>query len=210
MPSDLLEYSHRVAGRGGSRPGRGRHPMEVPSVADAIPLPFEPEETWRPVIGYEGLYEVSDHGRVRRVAIGKGSRPGKILHYGMSKGYRSVALYRERQRRFYVHRLVAEAFIGSRPAGYECNHKNGDKLDNRPANLEWLTQAENLQHAIRNGLVARKYFGEEHPQAKITAADAAEIRRLRGVLSQKVIAARFGITDSRVGQIQRGQGWNDS
>jgi hypothetical protein len=187
--------------------------MEVPSMADAIPLPFEPEEAWRPVVGYEGLYEVSDHGRVRRVAAGGGARVGRILRFGMSahpgedasKGYRTVVLYQSgKPRRFKVHLLVAGAFLGTRPAGHECNHKNGVKTNNRLSNLEWITKQANMQHAFRLG-ITQPIRGECHPAAKLTAAQVAEIKRLTGVESAESIAGRFGVTSHHVNRIRRGE-----
>ena len=110
-------------------------------------------EIWKAVVGYEGSYEVSNHGRVRsldRVAIrfykstGK-ERPypivGKVLKMPTNdEGYRSVCLSgRERK----VHRLVADAFLGERPLRYEIDHINNDRTDNRIMNLEYVSSREN-------------------------------------------------------------------
>src|SRR4051812_22777189 len=104
-------------------------------------------ERWLPVVGCEGWYEVSDLGRVRRIRPGPSTKIGRLLIPSSNyqrRGELSVVLStgepggRGRRVRS-VHRLVAEAFIGSRPRGYDLNHKNGEITDNRPENLEYVT-----------------------------------------------------------------------
>ncbi len=104
------------------------------------------QEEWRQVVGFP-QYEVSSLGRVRR-----GERIRKLhTSKAFTSGYPSVTLCTSgKLRTFKVHRLVAAAFIG--PAlGLEVNHKNFDKADNRPANLEYVTRLENATHAALNG-----------------------------------------------------------
>lgn len=103
-------------------------------------------ETWRPVRGYEGLYQVSDYGDVRSFCSGK-VRYMKKTKY--SNGYEYLHLYRDGKSRHYrVHRLVWEAFNGSIPDGYEIDHVNGVKDDNRLANLRVVTPKENNHNPI--------------------------------------------------------------
>ncbi len=107
-------------------------------------------EQWRPVVGYEGWYEVSDHGRVKRVRKGHRTRVGFILRPKIAHGYEQVGLTRDAvQRWFSVHRLMMAAFVGPCPAGKEVNHKNGVKADNRLCNLEYVTHKENMRHAVK-------------------------------------------------------------
>ena len=98
-------------------------------------------ETWKPVKGYEGLYEVSNLGKV------KGLRANKVLH-GMPRmhGYLAVWLYKDGQPRKQesIHRLVAEAFCENPYGKPEVNHINENKTDNRASNLEWVTRKENV------------------------------------------------------------------
>ena len=121
-------------------------------------------EQWKPVVGYEGLYEVSDHGRVRSLdkevksaVCRKGSRirRGKILQpVRTPKGYLTAALYRNgkaSRKRQYVHRLVLEAFTGPCPEGMECRHIDGDSQNNNHSNLQWSTHKENCQDKIDHG-----------------------------------------------------------
>jgi len=106
------------------------------------------QEIWKDIPGYEGLYQVSDHGRVRN---GKGRvlRPNRMTH-----GYYCVHLYNggKRGRRvFTVHRLVAQAFVVNPENMAEVNHKNFDRADNRVNNLEWVSRSGNVSHAIAGG-----------------------------------------------------------
>lgn len=119
-------------------------------------------EEWRTVVDYEGIYEVSNHGQVRRV--GKAARHGKGRGGGarvghvrkpqeIRGGYLSVQLWRDgRQAGHLIHRLVATAFLGPIPADQEVNHRDGNKRNNAVGNLEYLTHADNSKHAYRTGL----------------------------------------------------------
>lgn len=116
-------------------------------------------EIWKPVIGYEGIYEISNIGRVKSLQRQKYKNPthiipGKIrplqLH---SNGYYSIMLCKNGiTKRVHIHRLVASAFIPN-PAGHSTvNHINYDRKDSRVENLEWCSQQQNILHATkRNG-----------------------------------------------------------
>ena len=119
-------------------------------------------ETWKPVQGYEGYYEVSDYGRVRRldnlVATGiKHSEQrrvqGRVLKLHTKRnGYLTVDLSKgSKVTTVSVHKLVANAFIPKKVGQTEVNHKNCNKADNRVVNLEWVTPRENKDHAKANG-----------------------------------------------------------
>lgn len=117
-------------------------------------------ETWKPVVGFEGCYEISSAGRVRSLdrqatEIRRGKPcvrtfKGKLLSPGvMASGHLFVMLGRGNGR--LVHHLVLEAFIGPRPDGLECLHDNDIPDDNWFQNLRWGTRAENIEDAFRNG-----------------------------------------------------------
>jgi hypothetical protein len=110
-------------------------------------------EEWRDVVGYEGIYSISNLGRVRR-DLARNATPGKILKLGKkARGYFSVSLsINDKRRSHAVHKLVAAAFFGECPPGKQVNHKYPPKTNNRVDNLEYLTQRENIQHSIRTGL----------------------------------------------------------
>jgi hypothetical protein len=177
-------------------------------MADAIPLPFEPEETWRPAPGWEGRYEVSDHGRVRRIAPAGGAKVGHILKPSRHpQGYRTVylSLAPGIRKGVTVHKLVAIAFIGPRPAGYVTNHKDGDKTNNRATNLEWVTQLENMRHAFATGLAANRARGLRNGNGRLTDEQVAEIRASQGVETNAATARRYGIDPSTVSRIRAGR-----
>lgn len=114
-------------------------------------------ETWRPVLGYEGRYEVSSLGRVwscKGVAPGADREAaGKMLKplYNTS-GHAQVSLCRDGEgNRQQIHRLMLAAFVGPCPPGMEVRHLNGDPADNRLANLKYGTSAENKRDTLRHG-----------------------------------------------------------
>lgn len=122
-------------------------------------------ETWKDIPGYEGRYQVSDHGRVKalprrvRFVSKKGAEAWRLTTEHMCaqnitrKGYVLVHFQVDGVRSFKtVHEIVAAAFIGPRPAGAEINHKDGDKRNNAPSNLEYMTSSENKNHAVQTGL----------------------------------------------------------
>lgn len=106
-------------------------------------------EVWKPVVGFEDYYHVSDLGRVKRVKAVPGTRAGKILKPYPQNGYPSITLAIDGvDHLVYIHHLVCQTFIGPIPAGMHVHHKNGIKTDNRPCNLELLTPTFHLrQHA---------------------------------------------------------------
>lgn len=105
-------------------------------------------EVWKAVVGYEGTYAVSSLGRVRRVQLSKGAY-GKILKGHRNKdGYIQVILCKEGKPVMrYVHRLVLEAFHGTKPHVWnmQTRHLNGIPWDNRAANVCWGTGVENAE-----------------------------------------------------------------
>lgn len=116
------------------------------------------EEIWKPVVGYEGCYEISSFGRLRTVAhvveCSDGRRRhiigGKIISYGSPKsnGYFMKCLQKNGDKKYVtIHRLVATAFIPNPERLEQINHKNGIKTDNRAENLEWVSRRENAIHS---------------------------------------------------------------
>ena len=108
-------------------------------------------EEWKPVVGFEGAYEVSSHGRVRSLHR---NAPIIMTTGDNGKGYVCLNLRpkKGKPKKFYVHRLVLTAFKGVDHDNKEVNHINGIKSDNTLANLEWCTHKRNLKHAYDIGL----------------------------------------------------------
>lgn len=120
------------------------------------------EKIWKPVINYEGIYEVSNYGDIKsvdRIVNSKTKRfcKGTIIKQNKDEdGYNSIHLYKNGKRRvFFVHRLVISSFIGIDKNKTQVNHKNGNKSDNNINNLEWMTPLENTRHAWQTGLAGR-------------------------------------------------------
>jgi len=120
------------------------------------------EEIWKPIKGYEGIYDVSNKGRIRSYSLlGKASNTKNELLIRKVRsnvfGYYIVDLRKNGKREtFLVHRLVAREFIPNTENKKQINHKNGIKTDNSVENLEWSTSKENMQHAIKAGLLKCK------------------------------------------------------
>lgn len=112
-------------------------------------------EIWRDVVGYEGVYQVSNKGRVKRIGAYKNQsdkewKAERILKNAIKDNeYRFVQLsLNNKVRMRYVHRLVAEAFIPNLDSKPTVNHKDGDRANNNADNLEWSTYSENNVHSI--------------------------------------------------------------
>lgn len=168
-------------------------------------------EEWRVIAGFPD-YAISNMGRVKRLTSRTCAKAGAILKQcwrgGRSKGYLAVDLcFEGGKRTVSVHVLVADAFLGPRPAGHVPNHRDGDRGNNRLSNLEWTTQSQNVAHAYSLGLADAK--GERNGQAKLTASDVVEIRRLacgrRGEYA--ALARRFNVSPRQVADIVKGLAW---
>lgn len=141
------------------RRGVGRIPS--PKKPKRETVPELPNSIWKPILGYEGLYEVSDKGQVRsvdRVNHLGSKHKGRILRERtIPNGYVAVALTKEgKQTQYSIHRLVAIAFYGEpTDKDMQVNHKDGNKKNNVASNLEWVTRVENMRHAHDTGLMPR-------------------------------------------------------
>jgi hypothetical protein len=153
-------------------------------------------EEWRVVDGCP--YEVSDFGRVRSIRNGKRHR--RIMAaFRSGRGYFYVKLVRDGVRaKFSLHGLVARAFLGPRPDGCEINHLDGDKANNRPSNLEYVTHAENIRHARLAGRKA----------CKLTSHSVRQIRHMsqEGV-SPLALSRQFGVKATAIRRAVRKHTW---
>ena len=166
------------------------------------------DERWLPVVGYEGIYDVSDHGRVRRMKAYNNTWIGKVLKSVVGKnGYVQVGLCNGfNQRTHKIHQLATEAFFGECPDDKEVNHIDGDKTNNHIGNLEYVSHRENVLHACRNGLSASAR-GEQQGNVKLTEENVHEIRTLLGKKSQNVIARLFNVSQPTISDISTGKNW---
>ena len=120
---------------------------------NSVSIGTEIEEVWKPVVGYEGKYEVSNFGRVKSLNVG-GHGGVKIMKVRVTyRGYAYVDLAQNgKYKKENVHRLVCSAFKRPPVGNEQVNHIDGNKLNNVPENLEWCTPSENIRHAFRTGL----------------------------------------------------------
>lgn len=160
---------------------------------------------WHPVVGYEGWYEVSNHGDVKRVRPGKATRPGGILKQQVGRSGRlKVTLCKNSvQETIEVAKLVALAFIGPRPDGHQINHIDYNCKNNRADNLEFVTPSENLRHAYRHGFVGG--VGERQGLSKLTEHDIRLIRR--SPLSARMAAAHHNVAPITIKHVRLGNTW---
>lgn len=169
------------------------------------------KEIWKPVVGYEGLYDVSNIGRVRSYYV-RGrthlfTKNPRILSAGNVRGYQQILLCRDGiHASGLVHRLVAEAFLGAPPTTkHQVNHRNFDKADNRPENLEWVTQTENNRYSSK---VIPRLRGESN-RSKLTEEDVRYIRRRyqTGQITLKYLASMFGVSSQTIYAITQHLKW---
>ena len=174
-------------------------------------------EEWRPVVGYEGYYEVSSTGRVRnlgRETFHEGRWGPTITRFPAQEmricatpaGYQYVALKLPNQKsvKYLVHRLVMRAFVGEFPADQpQVNHKDGVKANNHLENLEFSSSYENLRHCIDT---LGKKRGEGTGTAKVTEEQARAVKSDQRILRE--VAADYGITLQAVWLIRKGRNWS--
>lgn len=151
-------------------------------MADATP------ERWLPIPGYEGHYEVSDHGRVRslprKILRSDGATQpirGRILKASGGKGHQHVNLALGGvHNSLWVHRLVLEAFVGPCPPGQVCCHWDDNPANNHLRNLRWGTKGDNTRDAVRNGIhwrTSRTRCARNHPLAGANVITTPQERR---------------------------------
>lgn len=139
------------------------------------------KEIWKPVVGFEN-YVVSNLGKVKRNDI-------ELTPYIDATKYSKVGLFNGngKQKKFLLHRLVAESFISNPENKPEVNHIDGNKQNNCVSNLEWVTRSENVKHAAKKGLMT-KVTDEVLFQRKIAGEKLKRFCRSKG-LTQKDVAS---------------------
>ena len=164
-------------------------------------------EDWRAVPTWEGLYEVSSLGRVRSVERLVKFSDGRVRRFPAivrsahvdGFGYRKLTLKQTvRQERVLVHHLVAAAWLGARPSGFEVCHTDGNKTNNAVGNLRYDTRASNRADSVRHGTSIRPSM------RKLTDPQVAAIRAARGLVPLAELAERYGTSKTHVCNIQRG------
>jgi len=155
-------------------------------------------EEWREIVGFEN-YEVSNYGNVKRNNKLRSIKPKKT-------GYVRIDLYNKGFfKYFFIHRLVAEAFLDNLENKPQVNHINGIKNDNRVENLEWVTASENIVHAINNNLIIPP-VGEKQGVSKLTVEDVLNIRK-DTTTKKYILAEKYNVSRGLISDILNFKRW---
>lgn len=163
------------------------------------------QEIWKVLPSGCGCYSVSTFGRVRRETSITAAKAGHILKQHLSRdGYRQVGIsVAGKPRLIRVHRAVYEAFFGKIPENLVINHKDGDKQNNYPWNLEAITNRENIIHAFR--ILKRDPTGQ-----KVTAAQVVEIRdKLAQGVTMSSLSRIYNVSVPAIANIAYGKTWKN-
>ena len=167
-------------------------------------------EVWLPVRNYEGIYEASNMGRVRRAFIAPRrslGAPGKVLEPSLTNGYPVISLCKQGVvKNARVSRIVLEAFCGPQPfAGAHAAHNDGDTENNRLTNLRWATPTENQADVERHG---NRVKGEAVFGSVLRECDVKAIRkRCASGERNGPIASDFGVSISTIHLIRHNRTW---
>jgi len=172
-------------------------------------------EVWKDVIDYEGLYQVSNFGRIKSLdkeifGIPGSLRKSKILKPCLnSGGYLGLCLRKGGKVKSHnVHILVAKAFHENNEDKAEVNHIDANKFNNKADNLEWNSRCENMRHAFDNNLIHRN-CGEKHHKSKLTAEDVIKIRELyeNNEYTKNELSIMYGVSDTSIHYIIIKKNW---
>ena len=173
---------------------------------------LQEQEEWRDIKGYEGLYQVSNKGRVksleRAIAAKSGSKRTireRVLKLTTNpKGYLRVQLYNSsgKMKIFSVHRLVCEAFYPNPQNKPQVNHINEVKTDNRACNLEWVTAKENLKHGTRPVKIAKANVKNKSKSVGQYTLDGELIKIWQSTME---VQRQLGFAPSHISLVARGK-----
>lgn len=174
-------------------------------------------EEWKDVVGSGGRYQISTFGNVRSNGfIGKDGkfRKPRYMTVSINKSLGYAMFFTSidgKKKAFYVHRMIAEAFIPNPDGKPEVNHIDGDKRNSVLWNLEWVTTKENVRHAINEGLSTppRIGKGDDCPASKLTSFEVAKIKTILNTSKRSLasIARQFGVGASAISHIRDKRTW---
>ena len=161
------------------------------------------EEVWKDYNINGKTYKVSNYGNVKKC--------DNIVKQRVDKdGYLIVSVCGKHK---FVHRLVAELFVDGYQEGFEVNHIDCDRQNNKADNLEWLSHKDNIYHSIHLGHYDKLYEmskGETNPKAKLTVKDVKEIKKkLKNGATVMSIAKEYGRGWTTIDHIKKGETWKD-
>lgn len=164
------------------------------------------KEIWKPILGYEEYYSVSNCGRIQRIKDSSWAKKGIFLKAHKDRcGYLQVNLYKKGSKRITIklHKVVAMSFLGLIQGRKEINHKDGNKNNNSPSNLEYISHQENVRHAWDNKL-CKPNFG----RAILNEVDVLKIRSEH--FSGKryfELSLKYKVSVYTIGEIIRRETW---
>jgi hypothetical protein len=185
-----------------------------------IPANANDNEIWMPIDGYEGYYSISSFGNVRsetrtiphkrfKMAVHKGKTITPTKRKTGSHECNVVSFTKHGNHRiFLVHQLVARAFLENPNDCPFVNHVDGNHLNNKLNNLEWINQQDSIKRAYRLGLIQAKR-GAQNPGAKLTEDNVRQIRQYiaQKAFTQRKIAQMFGVVEMVISDIKLGKTW---
>lgn len=150
---------------------------------------------WKAIVGFEGLYEVSNNGDIRN------AKTKKFLKYSINIHNRPDYSLYINGHRYHItpHKAVLEAFVCKRPKGLEGCHFDGNPFNNKIGNLRWDTPKENHKDMVRHG---HFYKGHQNKQAKLTQEQAEAIKKDNRV--QRRIAEEYNVSPQTICRIKKG------
>ena len=163
------------------------------------------EEEWKDIKGYEGLYKVSNLGKVKSMGHRRTHTLEKDLKPSIFHGYEHVTLLKHgKGTKMRVHRIVAQAFIPNPLNKPQINHIDGNKLNNCISNLEWATSQENILHAFNMGLNHAQKGAENRRSIKVIQMDmfGNDIAKYDGIREAERIT---GIDNASIGKVCKGK-----
>jgi len=178
------------------------------------------KEVWKPIKGWDGIAEISNLGRVKVLARSanfiKNGKPQKcflgekiVSPYVAKNGYLTIAfMVNKVRKKVLVHRAVSHAFVEGYFEGATVNHIDGNKLNNTPENLEWMSSSDNSKHEWAIGLVDLR--GEKHPSHKLTAKQVRIIRKLlrSQITNPNELSELLNVSAAILYLIQNGKRWS--
>ena len=174
------------------------------------------KEIWKDAVGFEGLYQVSNKGRVKSLDKTVEYVDGRKYFY-KSKILALISAVKDKyyqvnintgsgRLKLYVHRLVATAFLPNPKNKKQVNHIDLNGKNNNLENLEWATPSENELHSYRNGKKSVNLLGEEHGMAKLTEKEALYILKSKQ-FSTKYFAKKYNVSENTIRNIKTRNSW---
>lgn len=170
---------------------------------------LESQVIWKDIKGFKNLYKISNTGLIK--SYKRSGSKGKILKPGNRRGYESVTLCKENIRKpCSVHRLVALNFIKKVKGKNYVNHKDGNKLNNKVSNLEWVTNKQNIEHSINK--IGNTSIGEKNHNSKLKKREVNFIRYIKNKfpkIKSKDISNFYNVTTTCINELLRNKTWKE-